>query len=382
MEQEEIKNAIIERFNNLQPEIRNIILDENYDKTLYNISQKYKMTPEQVQDFELNTTLVLLGQTHPNDYEKELKEDIKLPKETIENIVQEVKEQILKNIYQTLKDNFTKDDEEEAKLESFNKNSKTKTLDPRFSSLPQEVQDAIALSDYQKKLYEISTKNKLPIDMMSIVEDITVKLLNGKISPSQYENEIAIATDLPPTKVKEIANDVNESIMKNIREHMKNPNPIPIPEQKVVNNTIPQTETIKPKIEIPTEDIVPIPPYATKDEQKDNLNIYKDAGIEVIGNESYTKKTIENIKTDNNTNSGLSLEEVNVDIDDNKKAESIKEVIREIPKIVTNKLSSVTASSNITSDYTLPKIKSLNELPSTNNTSPMDNSLDVYRETI
>ena len=114
--QEEVKQAIIERFNNLQPEIKDAIMSSNYEKNLYDIGTKYKLTIEQMGKLEFNTTLVLLGQTHPDDYENDLAADLNLPKETISNIVNDINEKIMKNIREMIKKNFAEDDKEEEAL--------------------------------------------------------------------------------------------------------------------------------------------------------------------------------------------------------------------------------------------------------------------------
>ena len=117
MDTEEIKKSIAERFNNLQPEIQDAIMSSNYEKNLYEIAQKHKLNVEQLGELELNTTLVLLGQTHPDEYADELEEDLKLPKEKIGEIVTDVNERIMKNIRELIKKNFADDDETEAQAE-------------------------------------------------------------------------------------------------------------------------------------------------------------------------------------------------------------------------------------------------------------------------
>lgn len=117
MEQEEIKKAIIERFNNLQPEIQEAIMDSNYEKNLYDVGKKYNLTIEQMGELEFNTTLVMLGQTHPDDYNKELLEDLKIPEEKINLIVSDINEIVLKPIRELLKKNFEEDNRVESELE-------------------------------------------------------------------------------------------------------------------------------------------------------------------------------------------------------------------------------------------------------------------------
>ncbi|MCC6323381.1 hypothetical protein IT400_01165 [Candidatus Nomurabacteria bacterium] len=113
MDQEEIKKSIAERFDNLQPEIQKVILSPDYEKNLYDISKKYNLSLEQTRELELNTTLVLIGSIHPEDYNRELEDDIKLPTENMIKIVADIDEKIFKDIKNLLASNFNKEDAEE-----------------------------------------------------------------------------------------------------------------------------------------------------------------------------------------------------------------------------------------------------------------------------
>jgi hypothetical protein len=245
MDQQELENLIVERFDNLQPEIQAVIMDPNYEKQVVDIAQKYNLSKEQTSDLEINTTLVLLGNTHPDEYSKELTEDLKLAPVVVKQIVDDINQTVLKNILGMIKQNFKEDDEKEAAV---TRTSELK-LDPKFSTLPKELQDAIAQSDYQKKLYDIGTKYKLQVEKMGKFEEQTVKFIRGSISGSQYENNLALELEFEAGKARELATEVNESIMKNIRESMKK------------NASILETPAV---VNIPSEDIVPLPPYSSK----------------------------------------------------------------------------------------------------------------------
>ena len=112
-EKEEIKNSIRERFDNLQPEIKDAIMSSNYEKNLFEIGQKHHLSIEQMGDLELNTTLMMLGDTHPDQYANELMGDLNLPEDKIYEIVDDVNERIMGNIREMIKANFDKDDHEE-----------------------------------------------------------------------------------------------------------------------------------------------------------------------------------------------------------------------------------------------------------------------------
>lgn len=118
MDKDELKEAVANRLENLQPEIRNAIMDSNYEKNLYEISQKFKLNIEQMSQLEIATTLVLLGQTHPDGYIDDVIEEVKVPKDVAEGIVNDVNEKILKNIRDLIKKNFEEDKaEDEAQSE-------------------------------------------------------------------------------------------------------------------------------------------------------------------------------------------------------------------------------------------------------------------------
>jgi hypothetical protein len=87
-----------ERFSKLPKEIQDAISDSDYQPKLYAISEKYKLSIEQMGSLEEITTKVMLGIIHPDAYENELQSKINMSKDVIAGIVQEVNEKILKNI--------------------------------------------------------------------------------------------------------------------------------------------------------------------------------------------------------------------------------------------------------------------------------------------
>ncbi|MCK9371497.1 hypothetical protein M0R04_16405, partial [Candidatus Dojkabacteria bacterium] len=215
MEQEHIQEAIIERFNNLQPEIQEIIINTNYDETLYDISKRYNLTDEQYREIELNTTLVLLGNTHPDKYKDELLEDLKIPENEVDSIIFEIKEKILNKVLPIIINNFKEDEELEKRIvgevekEATILTSKPLVLDPKFASIPKAVQEAVALSGWKEKLYEIARKYSLTVDKMGVLEDITTKTIVGSIKADEFENEIRLKIDLPEDKLKEMISEIN-----------------------------------------------------------------------------------------------------------------------------------------------------------------------------
>jgi cell fate (sporulation/competence/biofilm development) regulator YlbF (YheA/YmcA/DUF963 family) len=200
MEQEEIKKAILERFNNLQPEIQAAIMDTNYEIYLDEVGKKHNLTLEQMADLELNTTLVMLGQTHPDEYKDELIEDLELPEEKITEIVNDINEKILKPIIVILRNNFEEDERIESEFR--------KTPLPPYALLPNEEKKA----EIVPNTFEVE-KKEIPK------------------SP-----EVISAPELPKSYF--IPKPMEEKVINNEELIIKNEKPVNIMEEKMKGATV------------------------------------------------------------------------------------------------------------------------------------------------
>jgi hypothetical protein len=186
MDQEEIKNAIKERFNNLQPEIQEAIMSSNYEKNLYEIGTKYKLNIEQMGKLEFNTTLVLLGQTHPNDYLDTLAGDLNMPKETVNNIVGDVNEKIMKNIIDLIKQNFAKDDEEE---EAFREIPLPPISKPENVPTPSYKETSNEIKTAEAKPAQENNEKKISNEHHEIYKNVGIEIMNDeKIEESKNDS--------------------------------------------------------------------------------------------------------------------------------------------------------------------------------------------------
>lgn len=356
MEQEEIKKAIIERFNSLQPEIQDLIISTNYEETLYSISQGHKLTDEQFSNLELNTTLVLLGNTHPSEYKNELTDILNTSQDEIEKIVSEVNEKILNKVLPILIQNF----EEDEKSEIITNENKGK--------------------EYKQNLYEIGAKFKLPVDQIGEIDILTDNFLSGKISSIDYEKSISDIVVIPSEKKIELIKEINDSIIKPRRDAMVRGESGTIKKEELVmknNSTVP----LPPKVSIP------LPPYATSDKQNVLEN---NGGIIKNENQPETPKPImkvTKIETIPEIVKSETTEDVykehGIEILSNNETKTEEVVKQEKPvNIITSKLFENTASKTTVNDYSLPKITPLTK-PSTGMVNiDIDNPHDAYREII
>lgn len=186
MDQEEIKNLIMERFQNLQPEIQNIILDENYDSKLIEIAKKFNLSNDQLLDLEINTTLVLMGDTHPDEYKERVMADLKLDESVIDQIVNDVNNTILKNVLNTIKQNFIEDDlaEKNSQKEQIINSNPEIPLPPYKEELDMKEKGEEEKNDIIPPVNkeEIPIKNEQDIYKSTSTQIIGNKLFNSTIS--------------------------------------------------------------------------------------------------------------------------------------------------------------------------------------------------------
>ncbi len=219
MDQTQLQQNIALYYSKLPPSSQQVFSSMAWMEALKAISAKYNLTSSQIETLATETTLVLLGIIDLTEYESTLIRELALPKDTMDKMLAELDETLLKNIRPELEEAFMNN------VQSLSEESEaaqsTMKLDPRFISLPEEVQQAIADSDYQKKLYDIATSSKLSIQQMGLLEEVTDKVLIGTISPTKFEEELQSKLGVDASKASELVTTINETVLKGIRESMR-----------------------------------------------------------------------------------------------------------------------------------------------------------------
>lgn len=374
MKQEELQKKIAEYYSKLTPDVQKLFASMSWMENIKSVVEKYSLNEKQAEDMYTETVLVLLGIVHPDEYEKFIISSLDISKENADKIILQINQEIFKDIRTKLIEAYTINTRD---LEANNKI----IIDPKFSSLPQNVQEGIAQSGYQAKLYAIGTKYKLTVDKMGLLEDVTVDLINGKVSPSSYEEKLKSLTSLDKEKVSEMANDVNEDILKNIRKFMQESGKSDSP-------------TEEDEVPIPPykKDIVPLPPK--KPDLKTSSGIFSNAGIEVMKDEKPNEKPDETSVTKKEDSilekSGISMIESKPEesrdrmlpTNTNKKdaMDGIEHPADVATSIIGDKLGGTTISKNSVGNYSIPKING--QTPQNTPTLESSHKHDPYHETI
>ena len=281
-----LQQKISEYYAKLPQKAQEMFARMDWMENLKTISVKYNLTDMQIQTLGTETTLMLLGIIHANEYEGNLMTELAVPREVADKIVKDVNDTILKDFRLMLTEAYTANTMEAAEKEY----GAGKTLGERFESLPYEVRDAIENSDYQKKLYDIASKQKLSIEQMGKLENLTNKVMLGIIHPDEYTKKIAedlaISMDASNALVLEINNQIMGSIRTALKNHTENPlagtpergqgvreieDEMPVPKPPVLpldKGEMPKAEGVRPLPNLPLS--------------KGKEDIMQSAGIEVM----------------------------------------------------------------------------------------------------
>jgi hypothetical protein len=93
-------------------------------------------------------------------------------------------------------------------------------IQKKFESLPEDLKWAIMGANVDDKVIEIGQKNGLNVEQMGQLSLETHMVMFGFVHPDKFEDSIAKSLGLPRDKIKAIVNDVNERILKELRDQI------------------------------------------------------------------------------------------------------------------------------------------------------------------
>lgn len=253
-------------FEELSPLTRRALYRVESEKIKREIAQKYSQGESQ-QDIYLYITCVEVGLMSITDLETNIVNHLKIDPDSCKKIAEETKSLLVKienkiNFFKKVEDIADEEEnpiptppytEEDTEIETI--------IEPQFMNMPEQVQVAIRKSGWKERLYEISKKYKLSIEQMGILEDLTTKVISNTILPDRYEAEVASKITLQEDEQKNIVSDINENILKKIRELMK--------EQDDVS--------------VKKEEGAPIPPYVHMDKSDKSVSATNNIENKILG---------------------------------------------------------------------------------------------------
>ncbi len=213
MNPEELQNKIAEYYSKLPKPAQEMFSKMEWLNKLQGITSRYNMTNTQIQTLGTETSLVMLGIIHPDEYERIIVTELAVPRDIAIKIVDDVNQQIIQDWRQILVETHANN--------AVNLANETygggKTLEERFTGLPPEVQEAMGQIGYDDAIEDIANKYNLTIEQMGKLEVTTNKMMLGLTHPEEYASGIGMILGVSSDVATNISNEVNERILKGIR---------------------------------------------------------------------------------------------------------------------------------------------------------------------
>ncbi len=216
MDKQELQKNIALYYSKLTPQAQKVFSDMAWLETLKNICSDMVLTEEETSDIATETTLFMLGAISYKEYEETIKNNSKLSADIGTKILEQINNSILKDIKGDLEKVFAQNEKEMAGENDLVESN----LDQRFASLSTDIQRAIKNSGYANKLYAVAQKHKLTVDQMGKLEEVTVNIMLGATSPDKFADEIKSRLSVDETESRTIVNEVNDTVLKDIRREM------------------------------------------------------------------------------------------------------------------------------------------------------------------
>ena len=227
----------------LSENTRRAIESVDFKNIILSMREKKGRDPEQLDELETETELLLCGLIGPDEYQKELEKIMRITPKEMQELVKELNFLIFQNIYEKFVE-ITEGKKvpmrnisaqvsapapkalgealgEEIPAENQIKNSNiTQTTDPRLDTLPEGVLKIIEDSNYQNTLYEIAQDHKLSVTEMGSLDKVTTNLITGAIHPDEFKNALQKSLYLPKEETGKLVDEINERVFRKIRQKL------------------------------------------------------------------------------------------------------------------------------------------------------------------
>jgi hypothetical protein len=206
----ETEKIIKKQMEILPEEIRNLFIDPKTNERVLEIGKKHEFSAEQLSSLQLETFLLMLCLTHPDQYRNELRNGLKINDETLNKIVNEIKDFLSNGIVEKLKETYKKT-EERNREEKTQFEEKTKG---EISLLPKEKQEIINGFGWEKIAEEIGKNHKLSEDEISVLKEEIILVLIESEDQDYFWFNIEDNTNVKQEEAKRIAEEVEQKIFK------------------------------------------------------------------------------------------------------------------------------------------------------------------------
>lgn len=247
---ESVERELKTRFELLPTELQQVITSSDYQTKLFDIAKKHKLTYERLGQLELETTMVLLGMTPPDEFKLDISEQLQLSATDLDSVVLDINDQIFKPIRDNLMNLYSEKEVSEGEKYAVEK-TKSEALRKENTTTTTETKSSSSLSTLTPSPYRESISGE---DLKGTGSIVSSTKTNEPFKPTPSINSGVI-----PTTEKNTVDAKQEMVSKDpYRElplgEVKDDMP-PVPLSKDFLSGIP---TLSPKVEKQKEDIKPV----------------------------------------------------------------------------------------------------------------------------
>src|SRR3989338_4771438 len=211
---EKLQQTIQEEVIKLPKEAQEAINFLDWIKIAEEIGKKYLLNEEEINNFQLETLLVLIGVVDPEFYAINIENQVGTTKDSANKMADEAFEKIFKPIGEKIEENIKKHmadntiDLLEIKIEKAKR------------ELPLETVNAINAVDWKAVILGLREKKGYTFEQLGDLELETELALCGLTAPENYPRELENRMGISRGVADELTNEMNNLVFKKIREEL------------------------------------------------------------------------------------------------------------------------------------------------------------------
>lgn len=206
----ETEKIIKKQMSILPEEVKRVFVDPKIDEQILEIGKNFNLDTEKVGTLQMETTLLMLGLTDPDEYPNELKDRLKIDDQILNNMVQKINTVILPEIIEKLKELYKKTENERTE----EKSKFTENIKGEISVLPKEKQEVINNFGWGKIAEEIGKNHNILEDEIEVLKEEIILVLVGIENQYYLSLNLEENTNTNKNEAKKIAEEVNQKIFK------------------------------------------------------------------------------------------------------------------------------------------------------------------------
>lgn len=216
-----IENLIKERMDSLPVEFKAALATIDWAHIVQEIGQKNQIHVDKIGELQTETILLLMGVTHPGDYQAEIERALQLPENGGVGILNDVNERILLPLRKKVME-ATGEKEEPIEIATAPEETEEDRLNieilKRLDRMPDEINKLIGDQTLPTKISNIGESANMSEQELSGLEDLISMVFLGYVHPNQLMDEIKDKFNYPDGKVELVANRINKEIFAPVKE--------------------------------------------------------------------------------------------------------------------------------------------------------------------